>query len=213
MPLQIQCPCGKRLQVPDTAAGKRVKCPACQTVLAIEAPPPVVEEDEFEVVEEEPRPKAKPAAKKPMKAVMADADDEEEDEKPRTRPKTSSVLKGLKNSAVSTLGGSVEDDEDQDEDDEPRPKKKKKGSKSKKKRASLKSEDDEDESSAFWKSPQGMILNGLGLIGLGIGGIVFYFVEDPRPIGLLVAGILCIGFGIGGIITGLTKKGQAGDDD
>ncbi len=42
--MQIKCPCGKRLQVPDSAAGKRVKCPSCRKVLEIPAaaavPPP-----------------------------------------------------------------------------------------------------------------------------------------------------------------------------
>jgi hypothetical protein len=218
MPLQVQCPCGKRLQIPDTAAGKKVKCPNCQTLLAIQAPPPTVEivEDEFEVVEE-PKPKAKPALKKPVKAVAADDDDEDDDAdrgrdkdrdddkpKPKSKKKADSFLKNIKASAVAQLGGVPDVDEDED-DDRPR---KKKGKKGRKRR---KSEDDDD---AYWKTPQGMILNGIGLIGLGIGGIVFYAVEEaPRPIGLLVAGILCIGFGIGGIITGITKKGGGKDDD
>jgi len=44
--MQVKCPCGKLLKVPDTAAGKRVKCPACGKVLqvpaesGIPAPPP-----------------------------------------------------------------------------------------------------------------------------------------------------------------------------
>lgn len=40
MPLSVQCTnCNKRLQVPDAMAGKRGKCPGCQTVLQIPATP------------------------------------------------------------------------------------------------------------------------------------------------------------------------------
>jgi LSD1 subclass zinc finger protein len=38
MPIEITCSsCSKRLRVPDNAAGKRVKCPQCQTVLSVPA--------------------------------------------------------------------------------------------------------------------------------------------------------------------------------
>jgi phage FluMu protein Com len=38
MPIEIQCTsCSKRLRVPDNAAGKRVKCPQCQSVLSVPA--------------------------------------------------------------------------------------------------------------------------------------------------------------------------------
>jgi hypothetical protein len=32
MPISITCPCGKKLKVPDNAAGKKAKCPACGVV-------------------------------------------------------------------------------------------------------------------------------------------------------------------------------------
>src|SRR5689334_3296414 len=35
MPLLLECDCGKRLNVPDEHAGKRVKCPACSQVLTV----------------------------------------------------------------------------------------------------------------------------------------------------------------------------------
>ena len=35
--MQVKCPCGKLLKVPDTAAGKRVKCPACGKVFQVPA--------------------------------------------------------------------------------------------------------------------------------------------------------------------------------
>ncbi len=36
MPISVNCPkCGKRLQAPDSAAGKRAQCPDCQTVMQL----------------------------------------------------------------------------------------------------------------------------------------------------------------------------------
>ena len=35
MPISITCQCGKKLKVRDTLAGKKVKCPACQHLLAV----------------------------------------------------------------------------------------------------------------------------------------------------------------------------------
>ena len=37
MPIQIRCKCGKSLNAPDTAAGKAVKCPGCQSTLKVPA--------------------------------------------------------------------------------------------------------------------------------------------------------------------------------
>ncbi|SMP42503.1 TIGR00266 family protein [Neorhodopirellula lusitana] len=35
MPIEVQCSCGRNLRVPDTAAGKRVKCPACSQIIGV----------------------------------------------------------------------------------------------------------------------------------------------------------------------------------
>ncbi|GEM_PF-1416023 len=35
MPIEIQCPCGKTLNVGDDLAGRRVKCPVCGEILAV----------------------------------------------------------------------------------------------------------------------------------------------------------------------------------
>ena len=35
MPLRVNCQCGVALNVPDTMAGKGVKCPKCQSVIAV----------------------------------------------------------------------------------------------------------------------------------------------------------------------------------
>jgi hypothetical protein len=37
MPIIIHCACGKTLQAPDTAVGKKVRCPECQAAVAVEA--------------------------------------------------------------------------------------------------------------------------------------------------------------------------------
>jgi hypothetical protein len=47
MSIELSCSCGKKLKVRDDLAGKRVKCPACQGVIAVPQPeeeePPVLE--------------------------------------------------------------------------------------------------------------------------------------------------------------------------
>lgn len=35
MPIKVSCQCGTNLNVPDAAAGKNVKCPKCQKVIAV----------------------------------------------------------------------------------------------------------------------------------------------------------------------------------
>ena len=40
MPIKVSCQCGTNLNVPDAAAGKNVKCPKCQKVLAVPAGQP-----------------------------------------------------------------------------------------------------------------------------------------------------------------------------
>ena len=51
MPFKANCPsCGKALQVPDAALGKKVKCPACTQVFQIARP----------VVDAEPEPQMPP---------------------------------------------------------------------------------------------------------------------------------------------------------
>ncbi len=117
MPTIYPCPnCDKKIKVPDGTEGKKLKCPACQTLLLItedglepaqkqsiqsapakaarKAPPPDEAEDE-----EEEAPKAK------KRKAIADEDDEDE-----PRPK--------KRKAVV--------DDDDEEDEKPRKKKRKK---------------------------------------------------------------------------------------
>ena len=48
MPIKMNCPsCGKPLAAPDSAVGKRAKCPGCGQVMVVSAP--AAEVDEIEV--------------------------------------------------------------------------------------------------------------------------------------------------------------------
>jgi hypothetical protein len=53
MPISLQCSCGRDLRLREELAGKKIRCPACQSVLAV---PEMLEE-----VEEEPVPDVLPA--------------------------------------------------------------------------------------------------------------------------------------------------------
>lgn len=99
----VACPnCSTRMTAPDSAAGKKVRCPKCQAAVPIPAG------DEFEVVDE-PAPPPKPAKKKPV--VVEDdepprkkrsRDEADEDNRPRNKRRR--------------------DEDDEDEDDRPRKK-------------------------------------------------------------------------------------------
>ncbi|MGL6073531.1 MAG: hypothetical protein ACRC8S_05135 [Fimbriiglobus sp.] len=107
MPIAIDCPnCGVAMKAPDHAAGKRVKCPKCGTAIPIPSP-----EDEFEVIEEAPKPAKKAVKLKPVstKPIQRDDDDDDDDE-PRAKKRL-----------------------DDDEEEEDRPRKRTKASKKSKK--------------------------------------------------------------------------------
>jgi hypothetical protein len=70
MPITLNCTCGKTLRVADEHAGRRVKCPACNAVIAPPAPQP-----EFEVIEDAPRQQL--AASKPAARPRVDDDEDE----------------------------------------------------------------------------------------------------------------------------------------
>ena len=74
---QIHCPsCSARMKAPDTAIGKRIKCPKCDEAFLVEEPEA---EEGFEVIEE-----AVPSKPKSRVVVVVDDDDEEEeDETPK----------------------------------------------------------------------------------------------------------------------------------
>ena len=98
MPISIVCGnCSAKMKAPDTAAGKRVKCPKCSTPILVP-----VAEDDFEIVDDEPRKPLKSA----VKPVAVDDDDEVDD-----RPEKKSRRR--------------DHDDDDDDDEEERPRKKK----------------------------------------------------------------------------------------
>ena len=76
MPIQFTCSCGKKLSVPDTSAGKLVKCPGCHAVTRVP-----------DTAAGEPAPVA---ATKPVKRPRAGADDLAQDrpDKLKTPKKT-----------------------------------------------------------------------------------------------------------------------------
>jgi hypothetical protein len=113
MPLTVPCDCGKLLQVKDSLAGKRIRCPGCQAVLTV----PAADEEPTE----EPEPVAPARAARPPKPAarpQPEADEEDEAERPRgkgqdwkAKPKTSSanllVLLGLGGAIVVLVGAAV----------------------------------------------------------------------------------------------------------
>ena len=159
MPIKVECDCGRVINAPETAAGKRVKCPECHGSV----PVPAAAEPDVELVEEAP-----------VKRKSA----------PRVDDEIKPVIE--------------REDEDDEAEEEPKPKKKRK-----KRRAD--DESDDDGTDPFWKTREGMILNGLGVLGLGVAGIAIYFFDKRRSMGALIAGIVCVLAGIGGVIAGLTK--------
>ena len=86
MSLSVACPdCDKSLKVKDELAGKKIRCPACSSVIAI--PKPASDDDELVDDWEEPAP-----AKRKRRAAE---DDDFEDDEPvaRSRPRTSKPVK------------------------------------------------------------------------------------------------------------------------
>lgn len=136
--------CSKQIKVADSAAGKRVKCPRCATIVRIpaaEAPeesetpaPPPPEEAPAESPETEPAPvgtemtivpkrtlAGKKALVKTMPGRRDDDDDAVEEDEPKSKPKRSSRHR---------------DDDDDDDDEDRRP--------VKKRRRGYDDEDDDD---------------------------------------------------------------------
>lgn len=95
MPIAVQCPgCNAKLNAPDAAAGKRLKCPKCAGTITVPAPAP-----SFEVVDEPDVPAEPPPAKQPVRAeaepeaappkrakrTEEDRDDEADEDAPRKK--------------------------------------------------------------------------------------------------------------------------------
>ncbi len=76
------------MKAPDTAAGKRVKCPKCSTPILVPAA-----ENDFEIVDVEPRRPVIPAVKKPPVEIVDEDDEVDEEERPRKKKKKAAVKK------------------------------------------------------------------------------------------------------------------------
>lgn len=76
MPIEFRCnQCQKKLRVADAHAGKRAKCPNCQTILRVPKFEPAVEEhDEFELEDPAPNPVDVLAANKRAAAEASSGD-------------------------------------------------------------------------------------------------------------------------------------------
>jgi hypothetical protein len=86
MPIRISCDCGRALRLRDECAGKRIRCPECQKVLAV--PEAVVETSGFNV-EQNPKPNQSVSTrpKEPPIPVRPPRDDDDEDNRPRAKRK------------------------------------------------------------------------------------------------------------------------------
>jgi hypothetical protein len=169
MPIPVQCTgCKVQLNAPDTAVGKKVKCPKCQTVVAVPgaapapkpappppSPPPLPAPAPFTLEDEPappparksgtaPKPAAKPAAPPPEPLGLDD--DEPVEEKPAKKSGT----------APKPAPRKRHDDAD-DEGGGKKPVRKKRGA-----------------AKAGGGPPVALVLSIAGLIGLAIVGFVAY---------------------------------------
>lgn len=96
MPITITCPqCQKKLNAPDTAVGKKIRCPACKAVIDVPAEEPLEEPEKFEqpdeesaVTEEAPKRKPRPSegiTEEEPKSYGLDEDDANERERRREK--------------------------------------------------------------------------------------------------------------------------------
>ena len=164
MPVPVTCPgCSAKMNAPDAAAGKKVKCLKCQQIITVPAPAVA----DFEVVEDEPAPK-KPTvsapAKPKSKAVVEIDDEEDEDDRPRKKKPAKAVVEDdddrpRKKKPAKAI---VEDDEDDDEDDRPR----------KKRRAAVEDDEDDDDDRPRKKKKKRAGESGTSLVRNIVGGVV-----------------------------------------
>src|SRR5262245_11520490 len=73
MAIVLRCKCGKALRLSDTSAGKKARCPGCQSILNIPAPD-AGDDENVERAGLVSRPKRPPAR-----------EDDEDEERPRAR--------------------------------------------------------------------------------------------------------------------------------
>lgn len=112
MTIQVHCPCGKVLRVPDESRGKKVRCPSCKAVSPVVEPPPPEPEPEPELVATE-LPDEAPPPRRRRPAADEDAISDERpaprkprdpDEKPAPKKSRGLLFAGLGCLAVVLLG-------------------------------------------------------------------------------------------------------------
>jgi hypothetical protein len=123
MSIPVVCSgCKARLNAPDTAAGKKVKCPKCQGAIVVPEPEAA---GDFEVVDDEPAPPAEKARPKAKAQAVAD-EGGEEDEKPRKKKKAVvAEAEEDEKPRAKKARAVVEAEEDGDAEEDEKPKKKK----------------------------------------------------------------------------------------
>jgi WD40 repeat protein len=91
MPIVITCPgCDKKMRAPDTAAGKKIRCPGCGELTPVPRPAPALDEDERP---EPPRGKKAPAAAVTAAKKRPPEPEPEEEEPGRERKKPADKAK------------------------------------------------------------------------------------------------------------------------
>jgi hypothetical protein len=140
MPITVVCPrCSAKLNAPDTAAGKKVKCPkaGCGEIIAVSAPAP-----DFEVVDDDPPPR--PQAMKPVRAVIESDpqpkkkrrdDDDEEEERPKSKRRRDDEERPR----------SKRRQDDDDEEERPKSKRRRDGDEEEERPKSKRRRDDDDD--------------------------------------------------------------------
>lgn len=138
MPIPVQCPkCSARLNAPDAAAGKKVKCRNCQAVLVV---PKAAESSDFEVVEDDPPKKPQDAPAVPAKSSAKPARDKDEEEEQEQEEQEEKEEKGARPRKKAPARAADEDDkDDEDKDDKDKDEKPRKKQKQKKKKEQRKS--------------------------------------------------------------------------
>jgi hypothetical protein len=69
MPIALNCPCGRALNIKDEFAGRKIRCPACKSILAVPAAPKEMEPDDLV-----------------LEVLAADEPDEDRSQSRRLRP-------------------------------------------------------------------------------------------------------------------------------
>ncbi len=101
MAISVACPeCRAKLNAPDVAAGKRVKCPKCQALVAV----PAAESPAFEVIDEPAAPATPSTPKKRLRPQVVAADDDEEEAPSRRRKKGKDASQAM---LIRNIVGSV----------------------------------------------------------------------------------------------------------